>query len=379
MVGVLLNVLLPNWLVLLPLCLLLAVVSFRTIRKGFRIRKKEQAEAEESSLHGNSGNGNAASAASNSKDGAEAEQGCQNSEGQEGDSNNRNSDDRPMELDGEVHAQLLPSSSEEGMARFELAETSMELDRIRAREARTVPWEKLGLLVAVWVGYTVITMLLYQADDVIQACSPGWIVLLVSAVPYVVLITYLAGRMLKKQTLRKKACDYHFLPGDVKWEGQNLNKYPGLAFFAGVAAAMMGIVRLFSVYWVWGRRESEGKEGREEGGGGGREEHDHKHTHSHTHTHTHTHARTITNTHTHTHSHSHTLTHSHTLSLFSVCRVVAWSRAQSCWPWAFSRRFVWLSVFMSLCVTVIVYSTHALPPFRFFSSPVSLAFTLSRL
>ena len=316
-VGVLLNVLLPNWLVLLPLCLLLAVVSFRTIRKGFRIRKKEQAEAEESSLHGNSGNGNAASAASNSKDGAEAEQGCQNSEGQEGDSNNRNSDDRPMELDGEVHAQLLPSSSEEGMARFELAETSMELDRIRAREARTVPWEKLGLLVAVWVGYTVITMLLYQADDVIQACSPGWIVLLVSAVPYVVLITYLAGRMLKKQTLRKKACDYHFLPGDVKWEGQNLNKYPGLAFFAGVAAAMMGIVRLFSsCIGCGGAGRARGRKGGKKGGEEeGRNTITNTHTHTLTLTHTHTHARsqthtlTLTHTHTHSHTHQHHTTH----------------------------------------------------------------------
>eukprot|EP00730_Choanoeca_flexa_P007675 TRINITY_DN12374_c0_g2_i2.p1 TRINITY_DN12374_c0_g2~~TRINITY_DN12374_c0_g2_i2.p1 ORF type:complete len:151 (+),score=22.28 TRINITY_DN12374_c0_g2_i2:720-1172(+) len=32
--GVILNVIFPNWLVLLPLCILLAVVSYRTIRKG---------------------------------------------------------------------------------------------------------------------------------------------------------------------------------------------------------------------------------------------------------------------------------------------------------------------------------------------------------
>ncbi|EGD78809.1 hypothetical protein PTSG_01784 [Salpingoeca rosetta] len=309
-VGVLLNVLFPNWLVLLPLCLLLMVVSYRTIRKGLRLRAKEKGTPHQvltnrrgsgdSSTHdddddddddgdddggdddggddddndtdtsrNNDGNDDAVDQHTDSNGDATSMSRSRSSsssrnrshaavKGPIGDHDGEDDDDdegrtstassklmsgasHGDEADDGVNGRGRTSKSPSRMERFEISDATLELEAIQRREARTVPWEKLVLLILVWLGYTTITMLLYEANDVIKPCSAGWIVLLLCAIPYVIAITYFAGRMLKRQTVRKRKCNYPFLPGDVMWEGANLNKFPALAFFAGVAAAMMGI------------------------------------------------------------------------------------------------------------------------------------------
>eukprot|EP01147_Barroeca_monosierra_P006869 gene6869-9523_t len=231
--GVLLNVLLPNWLVLIPLCILLSIISYRTIKKGIRLHKQEHAAA-------NKNTSNRALISQEQDD-------LPNSASQEQqyeDRNGCNHSSRSIDQQGNGHVATENETSEDQsqlLTKMILDAQDEELDKIYKRESRIVPWEKLASLIIVWLGYTCITMLLYQADDVIRPCSPGWIVLLMLSIPYVVGVTFFSGSLLKKQTQRKRVCGYKFLSGDVIWEGKNLNKYPSLAFFAGVAAAMMGI------------------------------------------------------------------------------------------------------------------------------------------
>ena len=46
LLGVLLNILFPAWLVIVPLCLLLGFTTYKTYKKGLAIHAKEQAEAQ---------------------------------------------------------------------------------------------------------------------------------------------------------------------------------------------------------------------------------------------------------------------------------------------------------------------------------------------
>eukprot|EP00055_Hartaetosiga_balthica_P016284 m.102158 g.102158 ORF g.102158 m.102158 type:complete len:438 (+) comp9074_c0_seq3:351-1664(+) len=212
--GVVLNVLFPNWLVLLPLCILLFVVSYRTIKKGLRIRKKEQETPTHDALE---------LLERNKRNGEHGE-------------NEHDDDHRDDVEDDEENRE----NSRRGSA-MEVDANSITRAHIASKEARLAPPERLILLVFVWIGYFIISFLLFRADDVVKPCSSGWILVFLFAIPYVVFITWISGRMLEKNTKMKKACGYEFLPGDVLWEGDRLYKYPALAFFAGVAAAMMGI------------------------------------------------------------------------------------------------------------------------------------------
>lgn len=55
-----------------------------------------------------------------------------------------------------------------------------KLRRIIARESRMVPWEPVAILCLIWLGYFVLTYLLFKAHDAVEPCSAGWIVLLLA-------------------------------------------------------------------------------------------------------------------------------------------------------------------------------------------------------
>eukprot|EP00045_Choanoeca_perplexa_P008002 m.73220 g.73220 ORF g.73220 m.73220 type:complete len:415 (-) comp14317_c0_seq3:184-1428(-) len=196
--GVILNIIFPNWLVLLPLSILLAVVAYRTIGKGMRLHKKEQAEA----------------AARRQNDGIDTAALLENEEEAES-----------VNLDVSAESQ----------------DRDAQLRTLYTAEGRLVYWDRVGWLVLVWIGYFSLTYVLYKADDVVERCSGGWVALILMAIPYVGIITYFAGRRAHALTLHKRSLDYTFAEGDIRWEGENLWKYPMLAFFAGLAASMLGI------------------------------------------------------------------------------------------------------------------------------------------
>lgn len=130
------------------------------------------------------------------------------------------------------NAQLLPMQVQEAR--------HTELAAIVAQENALAPWRTIALLILVWLGYFVITFLLYHTDAV-KRCSGAWVTILLLSIPYVALITWYWGRVLLRKEKVKSRMLYAYCTGDMRWTPDAVVRYPLLCFFAGVAAALTGI------------------------------------------------------------------------------------------------------------------------------------------
>ncbi|EDQ88372.1 uncharacterized protein MONBRDRAFT_26471 [Monosiga brevicollis MX1] len=262
--GVILNVIFPNWLVLLPLCLLLGFISYKTLKKAWNMHKKELAarigaDANKPALEDS--DKEQLMPADDAED-DEASTGLVMAEQLEKEdpsleltmpSDARRSiavasngdDDANLGLQGSSSTDFASLGDEGSMRQVAVEDGPDAMAALRAAlerdDHRLAKWDRILMLGAVWIGYFVLTFLLYRAEDAVPRCEAGWVVLLLCSIPYVVGVTYLFARRLHRQTIQKKAVGYVFHPGDVMWEGRNLYYYPEMAFFAGLCASMMGI------------------------------------------------------------------------------------------------------------------------------------------
>lgn len=132
---------------------MLGISSYETLKKAIKLHKKEQQIAQEAMATPLVNNDEPAAEAGNDQQLA-AES---------------STDDNVTVMDME--------STASGQHRED------QLQKLRQREGRLVPWERLLALALVWLGYFVITFLLYRAHDVVKPCSGGWIVLFLSGAP----------------------------------------------------------------------------------------------------------------------------------------------------------------------------------------------------
>ena len=293
----------PSWLVLLPLCILLSFTSYKTFRRAQQVSlaERKQAEADAAALargyvaddnNNNNNNNNddnnnkagdesgasaaaaaaaltassannenrrqseheelgaAAAAASTSsrmelKDmttgesivdaGANNTDNHQNDENNDNSNNNNNNINNDNDLETYTDSLLLPLMDRSGTAA-----QKAELELMLQAEDHLAPWRKVLTLALVWLGYFIITLLLYRAH-VVKACSGPWVVILLISVPYVCIVAYFWSMHLKKEHIKKQKVRYPFLPGDMHWTRRMLIKYPIYSFFAGVLAALTGV------------------------------------------------------------------------------------------------------------------------------------------
>eukprot|EP00049_Salpingoeca_infusionum_P014629 m.276627 g.276627 ORF g.276627 m.276627 type:complete len:484 (+) comp15713_c2_seq6:38-1489(+) len=263
-VGVLLNVLLPNWLVLIPLCVLLGVVAYRTLRKGFRMHAQEKAAQSPTQAHEHllradeedqqqveDGARTAIDQAGvDEMDGTDGEAGQGAIALQSPSGNARGAWQDIQAGDGDTDAAAddvdggdgAPVSTDPWEWSKKQSTSQLQLrNAIYLKEARLLPYERFIALTLVWVGYFLISFFLYHGEKYLEPCSAGWITLFVAAVPYVMIVTVLCGRAVRRAYEAKVTAGYKMQPGDVQWTTASMIKYPMLAFIAGVAAAMMGI------------------------------------------------------------------------------------------------------------------------------------------
>lgn len=222
-IGVFFNVLSPSWLIIVLLVMLLSYAALRTCRKGIRLHRAEEARL---------------SAASTSP------------------ANNDNGDDDgdddgggdAIEMD---EPELLPAvgdSAGDGDADSAAAPPSdkEELGRILRREARTIPWDKVGALGLVLLGTLVLVLFKGGGGDgrsvigVRCGTAAYWLIILAIA-PYLLAVTYYVGSALEREHETKQRVGYRFIEGDIHWTRRMLVGFPLAAVMAGVAAGGLGI------------------------------------------------------------------------------------------------------------------------------------------
>ncbi|KNC56363.1 uncharacterized protein AMSG_02333 [Thecamonas trahens ATCC 50062] len=185
--GVLLNTVLPSWLILGLLIVLLTATTLRTYAKAKAIAARETAVSKRDSVLSDEANASGAS---------------------------------------------------------EVAGLSPELAAIRAAEAR-IPMGKVASVGAVWLAVLVLSMIKggHGARSVvgIEPCSAGYWLVLAAALPGAWLVTVWIGGCLRREHAAKEAAGYTFLPSDIRWTAHTTKVIPRYSFGAGVAAGLMGI------------------------------------------------------------------------------------------------------------------------------------------
>ena len=121
---------------------------------------------------------------------------------------------------------------------------SVGLRRIREEE-RVVPTRKLIVLSVAWCGILFLSLLKggHGAPSLvhIKGCSAAYWGVVAMTFPFLIIITVVVARWLRRQHRRKLELNYTYLPGDVRWTKRNTILYPGMCMIAGILAGLLGI------------------------------------------------------------------------------------------------------------------------------------------
>lgn len=107
-----------------------------------------------------------------------------------------------------------------------------------------IPWTKVVLLTLCFVGCVVMTILKGSGHGSIigVVCgSPGFWVLSMATIPWVLLFGAWFRSMLVSEHEAKLKANYQFREGDIKWDGDSTIKYPLICTIAGVFAGLFGV------------------------------------------------------------------------------------------------------------------------------------------
>merc|ERR1719499_843593 len=123
------------------------------------------------------------------------------------------------------------------------SEGNQALVEILESESIHPPW-KVGLMFATTGGMLTLTILKGGGDinPLNLECGQAlyW-VLTVAAIPWVLIISFIARRHLLSMYFAKKESGYEYLPHDVQWDESATVRYPAMCSIAGLCAGMFGI------------------------------------------------------------------------------------------------------------------------------------------
>ncbi|KAL6061845.1 Membrane transporter protein, variant 2 [Balamuthia mandrillaris] len=260
-VGVFLNVVSPDWLIVIFLACLLAFSAYKTISKGVALHKKEMLEANRTialSMN-NSRPGSDSRFIIGEEEGEEGEEKDQGEKEQEEDDEKatktfsfgesreeeREGDDENIdEEEGESHSYEVSDWDKRG-SDDTLEVASEELREIRIQESSFMPWREWTFLALTWLGIIVFSILKGGGTEKsIAGIECGslvyWLVIFLS-VSYLLLLTWIYGRRLLRIQKKKDAHHYQYAEGDIKWTLRNVTLFPVFSVLAGLAAGYLGI------------------------------------------------------------------------------------------------------------------------------------------
>ncbi|KAF4670917.1 hypothetical protein FOZ61_007926 [Perkinsus olseni] len=229
LLGALIQMILPTWLVIIIMSLVLGLTSAKTFARGIRVyREERQSRAfptREDGPEVNTPNG------SQPCDGDGKAEGFRNEHGVAS----------AQECDeGPLPSLVLPPDDA-------ASDSAVVREQWKDRDARQYPLEKYWKLAMVWA--TIILLLLLRGgkgtESVIPDAVPycGWAYWTLSAVvmAWLILFGLCMGRSAVMDSAAKATVDYPFVSGDVIWTYPSFIFYSLATFAAGIMAGLLGI------------------------------------------------------------------------------------------------------------------------------------------
>lgn len=207
-VGVICNMMFPNWLIVILLLVVISLMTVRVTIKGVQLCIQENKDRLEASSHIDT---------------------------PKGDYKVVNSDGTEIS-----ESQIEPLLTENQPD----PDHHQELKDLHHGEAST-PWFQLLLLSFCWLFLFIIA--LFKGGHGVQSvvgvlpCSPWFWVLFAIPFPIIIVLSVLFGMYLFYQSAKKKKLGYKFAKGDIQWNLCNLLVYPTFFCLAGFFASLLGI------------------------------------------------------------------------------------------------------------------------------------------
>lgn len=202
--GVLIQKLLPNWLFLLSAAIVLAITTYKTIRK-YQSTRAEEVTREEAE----------------NRNAAEAGSGDESEGGQD---------------TAHTTATTPESADDEHLA---------QRQAFLHADARQIPFEKVSALILLWIGLFVLTLL--KGGKGVESligitCESSWYsVLLGCQFLWMLVFSLVFGFKLLRNQRDRQRVSYPFLEDDVVWDLKSLQFYGIFTFVAGIVAGLIGI------------------------------------------------------------------------------------------------------------------------------------------
>jgi uncharacterized membrane protein YfcA len=226
--GVIVQKLLPNWLYLTLAAIILGFTAYKTYKKFWDARRKEQAKREAAEKQNQPQDDESSSSAEQPSMGETAD---------DPEEHETTEDSKQQQEDDQVAADNDPPVDQAEM--IATRQKLLELD------ARQFPTEKIFGLGVLWFGLIALTFLKggKGVDSVIgiTCASPWYGVLIGTQFLWTLGIALIFGWRLTKQTAEKKRVNYPFHPQDVLWDFEKTKFYAFFTFVAGVVAGLIGI------------------------------------------------------------------------------------------------------------------------------------------
>jgi len=276
--GVLLNKLLPAIVIIVFLILILSFNSFRTIKKGIQIRKKETAAfAKEAAKNKEAGAAGATSAQADSDvvhatpstpmgTGA-VDPPMQVTEGEEAKVEDVKIDSKPKlgsegyiaygscvamaNGNGSSNGGANGSANGAGDAEMEIKvealegkgakESSAELTAILEAEACQFPlwaWALLASMTSFQIAHSFISKVIQSSSSCVEYGYWLWYITPVFVLSAFMVVTAV---ILHRKHTRKEAAGFPYLEADMQWTTTLLLKFPKTALMAGITAGLLGI------------------------------------------------------------------------------------------------------------------------------------------
>lgn len=180
-VGVIMNIVLPYWIITLTLIFLLAYLSIKTFKAGFRQYRKESVKVSENKL----------------------------------------------------------------MSQTAHEDVSEELAKILEKEKKRLPLDDLFLIFSVYmiiiVGSLTKGSNKFKSVFGIEFCSAGYWLITAALMLILLGISYVCSRVIVSKYKNKLSAGYKFDSGDIKWEMKNCISLNIAGFLAGFIGAIVGV------------------------------------------------------------------------------------------------------------------------------------------